>query len=127
MHEIDGRRARTDVSSGSRLLNRRPLRTLVCALAITSTTIIMVDVAPARQANAAKATEDAKVQVVIDKARGLITENKFADASSVLQQLTGLSLSADQAKLVDSLKEQIQKALAAKTAENAAAGNLLKQ
>ncbi len=55
MHEIDGRRARTDVSSGSRLLNRRPLRTLVCALAITSTTIIMVDVAPARQANAAKA------------------------------------------------------------------------
>jgi nitrite reductase (NO-forming) len=55
MHEIDGRRARTDVSSGSRLLNRRPLRTLVCALAITSTTIIMVDVAPARHANAAKA------------------------------------------------------------------------
>ena len=55
MHEIDGRRARTDVSPGSRLLNRRPLRTLVCVLAITSTTIIMVDVAPARQANAAKA------------------------------------------------------------------------
>ena len=32
MDEVDGRRARTDVSSGPRLLNRRPLRTLVlCA------------------------------------------------------------------------------------------------
>ena len=76
---------------------------------------------------AAKTAEGGIVQGLIDKAKNLIAENKFSDASGVLQQLTGMSLSADQTKLVDSLKEQIQKALAAKTAENAAGsvGNLL--
>jgi len=78
---------------------------------------------------AAKAADSAKVQGLIDKVKSLIAEGKFTDASSVLQQLAGQSLSGDQAKLVDGLKEQIQKALVAKAAENAAgsAGNLLKR
>jgi Arc/MetJ-type ribon-helix-helix transcriptional regulator len=66
---------------------------------------------------------------LIDKAKSLIAEGKFSDASSVLQQLTGLSLTSEQTKLVDGLKEQIQKALAAKAAGDAAgaAGGFLKQ
>jgi hypothetical protein len=65
----------------------------------------------------------------IDKAKGLIAENKFSEASSVLQQLAGQPLTAEQQQLVDSLKEQIQKALAANAAgEGASAvGNLLKK
>ena len=78
---------------------------------------------------AAKAADNAKVQGLIDKVKSLIAEGKFTDASSALQQLAGQSLSSDQAKLVDGLKEQIQNALVAKAAENAAgsAGNLLKR
>ena len=78
---------------------------------------------------AAKTAESGIVQGLIDKAKNLVAENKFSDASGVLQQLSGKSLSADQAKLVDSLKEQIQKALTAKATENAAGsvGNLLKK
>jgi hypothetical protein len=76
-----------------------------------------------------KAADSAKTQGLIDKAKSLIAESKFSDASSVLQQLTGQTLSGDQAKLVDALKEQIQKALAAKATDNAAgaAGNLFKK
>jgi hypothetical protein len=83
----------------------------------------------AKAADAAKAEADVKVQGLIDKAKGLIAENKLSDASTVLQQLAGLSLSPDQAKLVNSLKEQIQKTLTAKAADNAAGtvGNLLKK
>ena len=80
-------------------------------------------------AEAAKSTDNAKTQGLIDKAKGLIAEGKYSDAASVLQQLTGQTLSADQTTLVASLKEQIQKALAAKAADNAAGsvGNLLKK
>lgn len=83
----------------------------------------------AARVEAAKAADNDKVQGLIDRVKSLIAEGKFTDASSVLQQLAGQSLSSDQAKLVDGLKEQIQKALAAKAAENAAgsAGNLLKR
>ena len=78
--------------------------------------------AEAAKVEAAKAADNAKAQELIDKAKNLVAEGKFSDASSVLQQLTGLSLTSEQQKLVDSLKEQIQKALAAKAAENAAGG-----
>jgi hypothetical protein len=78
---------------------------------------------------AAKAADNDKAQGLIDKVKSLIAEGKFTDASSALQQLAGQSLTSDQAKVVDGLKEQIQKALVAKAAENAAgsAGNLLKR
>lgn len=81
------------------------------------------------KAETAKAADSAKTSELIDKAKSLIAEGKYSDATSVLQQLAGKSLSSDQQKLVDGLKEQIQKALAAKATENAAgaAGNLLKK
>lgn len=80
-------------------------------------------------AEAAKSTDNTLAQGLIDKAKGLIAEGKYSDAASVLQQLTGQTLSADQTTLVASLKEQIQKALAAKATDNAAGsvGNLLKK
>jgi hypothetical protein len=86
-------------------------------------------VADAAKVEAARAADNAKTQGFIDKAKSLIAEGKLSDASTVLQQLAGLSLSSDQQKLVDALKEQIQKALAAKAAEKAAAsvGDLLKK
>ena len=84
-----------------------------------------VEAAKADQAakvEAAKAADNAKAQELIDKAKNLVAEAKFSDASSVLQQLTGLSLTDEQTKLVAGLKEQIQKALAAKAAADAAGG-----
>lgn len=82
-----------------------------------------------QQAEAATAAVNSQVQQLIDQAKNLVAENKFTDASTVLQQLAGQTLSAEQQKLVDSLKEQIQKALAAKAGADAAtaAGNLLKR
>ena len=77
----------------------------------------------------AEAANNTMVQGLIDKAKTLIAEGKFADAASVLQQLTGQTLTAEQTKLVASLNEQVQKALAAKATENVAGnvGNLLKK
>jgi hypothetical protein len=83
----------------------------------------------AAKADASKAADNATIQGLIDQAKSLVAEGNYADATSVLQQLAGKTLSADQTTLVASLKEQIQKALAAKAAENAAGsvGNLLKK
>jgi len=83
----------------------------------------------AAKIEAAKAPENATIQGLIDKAKSLVAVANYADASTILQQLTGKTLSADQTTLVADLKEQIQKALAAKAAENAAGnvGNLLKK
>jgi hypothetical protein len=85
--------------------------------------------AEAAKADAAKAADTSKAQELIDKAKSLVAEGKFSDAASVLQQLAGQTLSDEQTQLVNVLKEQIQKALAAKAAENAAGsvGNLLKK
>jgi hypothetical protein len=86
-----------------------------------------VRTADAAKAEAVKAADTSRTQGLIDKVRTLVAEGKFSDASSVVQQLSGQPLSAGQTKLVDGLKEEIQKALTAKAAENAAAnvGNLL--
>jgi nitrite reductase (NO-forming) len=87
MHEIDERRAHTDVSPGSRLLNRGPLRTLVCVLAITSTTIMLVDAAPARQANAAKAKSGSAQGKSPSKTGGTISA-VLTDAPAVPPRIT---------------------------------------
>ena len=86
-------------------------------------------VADAAKIEAARAADNAKSQGFIDKAKGLIAEGKLSDASTVLQQLAGLSLSSDQQKIVDALKEQMQKALVAKATEKAvgSVGDLLKK
>ena len=83
----------------------------------------------AAQVAAATAADNTKAQGLIDKAKNLVADGKFSDATTVLQQLTGLSLTEEQKKLVDGLKDQIQKALAAKAAADAAgaAGGLLRQ
>jgi len=73
----------------------------------------------------AKAVNNGKAQELIDKAKDLVAENRFSDASSVLQQLAGQSLSGEQTKLVATLKEQTNKALAVKAA--GAGGDLLKK
>lgn len=82
-----------------------------------------------KQAQDAAGAASSKAQEWIDKAKILLAEGKYAEASSALQQLSGLQLTDAQQKLVASLKEQIQKALAGKTsAEGASAvGNLLKK
>jgi hypothetical protein len=85
--------------------------------------------AEAANAEAAKTADNAKSQGLIDKAKSLVAEGKFGDAANVLQQLSGQPLSDEQQTLVDGLKTQIQQAIAAKTAENAAGkvDNLLKK
>ncbi|MBE0542034.1 MAG: hypothetical protein IH623_11650 [Verrucomicrobia bacterium] len=77
------------------------------------------------QTVAAEATGTA--QTLIDKARTLVTEKKYQDALTVLGQLSDLKLTDDQKKLVESLKTQIQKAMAgqATTDGASAVGNLL--
>ena len=86
-----------------------------------------VKTADAAKVEAVKAAETSRTEGLIDKAKLLISESKFSDASSVIQQLSGQSLTDQQTKLVAGLKEQIQKALVAKAADNAAGavGNLL--
>jgi len=85
----------------------------------------------AEQAKAAAAPLNAKAQEIIDSAKRLVGEAKFQEALTKLKELASEKLSAEQQTMVDNLKAQIQKALAAtsKTATDAAgaAGNLLKK
>jgi len=83
----------------------------------------------AAKVEAAKAAASAKTEELIVKATSLVADGKFSDASAVLQQLAGQTLSSDQQKLVDGLKEQISKALVAKAASDAtgSVGDLLKK
>jgi len=82
-----------------------------------------------KQAQDTAAATTGKAQEWIDKAQSLIADNKLSEASSALQQLAALKLTPEQQKLVDSLKEQIQKALAAKATGGGApaVGDLLKK
>ena len=76
-------------------------------------------------ADAAASAASAKVTSIIDQAKALVGQSKYSEATSALSQLAGLKLTPEQEKLVASLKEQIQKAMASAPAK--AAGNLLKQ
>ena len=96
--------------------------------------------ADAAKAEGAKVVETAKEQVKevtaaataqaqewIDKAKGLVGEGKFQDASAALDKLVGMTLNAEQQKSVDALKEQIKKAIAATKDGASAVGDLLKK
>ena len=68
-----------------------------------------------------------EVQALIDKAKGLVTDQKYQEALGVVQQLAGQQLTAVQQSLVDGLKAQIQAGLAKATGSDAAGalGNVL--
>ena len=76
---------------------------------------------------APSASVTAQAQELIDKAKTLVSDKKFQEASAALQQLGSLALTPEQQKLVDDLKEQIKKGLAAATDGASAVGNLLKK
>jgi len=72
--------------------------------------------APATDASAAAAaattTATDQTQGLIDKAKSLVDNSQYADASKILQQLSTMQLTPDQQKIVDDLKTLVQKKLA---------------
>ncbi len=75
------------------------------------------------------AAADAQVKNTVERARNLITEKKYSEALNLVKdKLSGLKLTAEQQKLVESLKEQIQKAISGQGATDATktASDLLK-
>lgn len=79
------------------------------------------------EAATAAATATSQAQSLIDKAKALVAEKKFQDASAALQQLGNLALTPEQQKTVNELKEQIAKGLAAASGVGTAVGDLLKK
>ena len=89
-----------------------------------------LDKAAADQAAAAKAAAaeaDSKIQSLIDTAKKLIADTKYADALKTLTDLSQLKLTEAQQKVVAALKDQVNKGLADKASTEAgkALGDLL--
>lgn len=82
----------------------------------------------ADKTNAVSSIADAATKV-IEAAKKLAGENKYDEALRTLGTLTYNKLAPDQQKLVETLKEQIQKAMAAKATDSAAkaVGDLFKK
>jgi outer membrane PBP1 activator LpoA protein len=85
-------------------------------------------VAPAAPA-ASTAAAKSDAASLIDKARSLITDKKYSEASDLLKRLSSMKLTPEQKKLVDDLMAQAQKAIAGvsgatRSATDAAGGML---
>ena len=74
----------------------------------------------AAQLQATPSPAQQEAQGLIEKAKSLIGEQKYQEAMGSLNQLTKFQLTPDQQKLVDSLKEKIESALAKATTSDAA-------
>lgn len=79
------------------------------------------------QAQAAALAATNQVQALLDKAKGLVSNQKYQDALTTVQQLYATKLTPAQQQTVDGLKTQIQTALSKGTATNAISvlGNIL--
>ncbi len=64
-----------------------------------------------QQANTATTNLTDAAQVLIDKAKALVTDKKYQEALSSLAQLANVQLTPEQQKMVDDLKTTIQSAL----------------
>lgn len=71
------------------------------------------------QAQSAALSATNQVQGLIEKAKGLASNQKYQDALNTVQQLYTTKLTPDQQKAVDGLRAQIQAAMTKTTASNA--------
>ena len=74
------------------------------------------------QTAAAAAQEKGRIQSLIDSAKNLTGQNKYAEALNVLGELANLKLAPEQQALVDGLKKAAEKQAAQAVADKAAAG-----